>query len=152
MKRLGVLVALVVGLLSVNGLAFGETCDTVGCTYTASWTEPSQYQSGAPLTDLTKSTLYWKIGTANPQSKDIPATKPAGGGSVSTTVTIPIAPGQGPITVVFWATASNPYGESPKSNEVTKTKDRSQEVPSKTPTNLLITWLLEKFPDKLAAR
>lgn len=55
-----------------------------------SYTEPSVSIEGSPLTDLAKTTIYYDLGSGRVLAKDIPATKPTGGGPISQTITVPV--------------------------------------------------------------
>lgn len=55
-----------------------------------SYTEPSVSIVGSPLTDLAKTTIYYDLGSGRVLAKDIPATKPTGGGQISQTITVPV--------------------------------------------------------------
>ncbi len=62
-----------------------ETKPTVHVGYK----EPSVNQSGGPLTDLEKTTIYYDLGAGRVLAKEIPATKPMGGGQVSQIIAVP---------------------------------------------------------------
>ncbi len=96
-----------------------------GVELRATYMEPTTRADGTPLTDLAKTNVYYQIeGTRGGKSPDIPATKPAGGGIVETTVFLPIVSGQGGY-VIFWVTAADESGnESRASRKVMRLIDR----------------------------
>lgn len=55
-----------------------------------SYVEPSSATDGRPLTRLAKTTIYYDIGQGPVRAKDVPASKPTGGGQVSEVITIPV--------------------------------------------------------------
>ncbi len=63
-----------------------ETHSTVQISYT----EPSMTVEGTTLTDLSKTSIYYDLGKGRILAKDVPATQPAGGGSISETIVIPV--------------------------------------------------------------
>ncbi len=81
-----------------------------GATLTVTYEEPSRQPDGAPLTDLAKTNVYYQIQGQKPvKGPDIQATRPTGGGTVATKITLPILRGQR-VDVTFWATATNRSG------------------------------------------
>jgi hypothetical protein len=142
MKRILILTAaLLVALITGPAMAV-ETCDATGCTWTASWTEPSVDTAGNPLAGqgaYAKSTLYMQIGTGTITSVDVPASKPAGGGAISvTTQKAAVTPGT-TATIKWWVKGTNVAGlQGASSNIITKTKDRTGEVPPAASTNLTV--------------
>ena len=54
------------------------------------YTEPSTTVEGSPLTDLSKTSIYFDLGEGRILAKDILATQPTGGGQVFETIVIPI--------------------------------------------------------------
>ena len=113
MKRtcllVGTLMILAALVLASYGIAAAVTCDATSCTWAVSWTEPSVDVNGAALSNLTNTTLYWQIGSGTVTSIVVPATKPAGGGAVSTKVKILVVP-QSSVTWKCWTTGTNPGG------------------------------------------
>lgn len=70
-----------------------------------SYTEPSVSIVGSPLTDLAKTTIYYDLGSGRVLAKDIPATKPTGGGQISQTITVPVrVNGDQPVRICVTAT------------------------------------------------
>ncbi|MBH0191638.1 MAG: hypothetical protein HP492_07740 [Nitrospira sp.] len=60
---------------------------------------------GSPLTDLAKTTIYYDLGSGRVLAKDIPATKPTGGGQISQTITVPVQEkGEQPVRICVTAT------------------------------------------------
>ncbi|MBM4125941.1 MAG: hypothetical protein FJ247_01145 [Nitrospira sp.] len=82
-------------------------------TVSVSYTEPSVSIGGKPLTDLAKTTIYYDLGNGRVPAKELPATKPTGGGQISQTITVPVA-ATGEQTVRICVTATDRHGnESP---------------------------------------
>jgi len=54
------------------------------------YTEPSVNQSGDPLRELAKTSVYYDLGDGRVLAKEVPSTKPTGGGQITETVTVPI--------------------------------------------------------------
>ena len=74
-------------------------------TVSVSYTEPSVSIEGKPLTDLAKTTIYYDLGSGRVTAKDIPATKPTGGGQISQTITVPVrVNGEQPVRICVTAT------------------------------------------------
>lgn len=72
---------------------------------TVSYTEPSATAAGAPLEDLAKTSIYYDLGRGRKLAKDVPATKPTGGGQISETITIPIeSPDEQSVSICVTAT------------------------------------------------
>lgn len=57
---------------------------------TVTYTEPSMNQAGNPLKELAKTSVYYDLGAGRVLAKEIPSTKPSGGGQVSETITLPV--------------------------------------------------------------
>src|SRR5437016_14387713 len=82
-------------LLLLPTVAFAWTGSPTGATPTILYTEPTTYTTGAPITDLSKTTIYWKIGSGAETAVTMPATKASGGGSVTnSSILVPIVPCQ----------------------------------------------------------
>ncbi len=96
-----------------------------GVVLRATYTEPSTRTDGTPLTDLAKTNLhYWLPGVVEGKSPDSPATKAGVGGTVETTVFVPIVKGQGG-NVTFWVTATDEAeGKSSPSRKMIRLIDR----------------------------
>lgn len=74
-------------------------------TVSISYTEPSASIEGKPLTDLAKTTIYYDLGSGRVLAKEIPATKPTGGGQISQTITVPVREkGEQPVRICVTAT------------------------------------------------
>ncbi len=88
--RKGLIAALVItGLMAVSTAGHAYTCDTTGCTWQTSYTEPGALTNGQPLTDLQSCTATYTVskdGAASDpalsKSFVIPASRPAGGGVI----------------------------------------------------------------------
>lgn len=143
------MIPIIAAVCLVAAHAWAGSCDATGCTWTATYTEPSLMvtvppaTTGLPLTDLKRTDLYMQAdalpGQAQPavQVVTTAASNPGGGGTI--TVTTPkaaILPGQ-VVTVRFWVNATNGAGVSANAGAVL-TKDRSAEVVPQLPTGLTI--------------
>lgn len=139
MKRLIFLSVLLWFLFPISGHALTVTVNGVEVTVT--YTEPTENKcdpavgcsTPAPLQDLSHTNVYFELASGGgPQKQpDIPASTTAGGGPVSTTVTVPILEGQED-DVTFWATATDTSGnESDPSNSVVRRFDRLAPAPPK---------------------
>lgn len=76
---------------------------------TVSYTEPAVTMGGGSLSDLAKTTIYYDLGDGRRQAKEVPATKPTGGGQISETISVPITT-QGEQIVRICVTATDRYG------------------------------------------
>ncbi len=78
------------------------------------YTEPTHDQAGRPITALSKTTIYYDVGNGRMPVKEVPSTRPAGGGQVSETITLPIPPDGQEGLVNICVTATDRHGnESP---------------------------------------
>jgi hypothetical protein len=55
-----------------------------------SYTEPTVTAGGKFLSELAKTTIYYDLGDGRRLAKEVPATKPTGGGQISETISVPI--------------------------------------------------------------
>ena len=96
-----------------------------GAVVTASYTEPTTNADATPLTDLAKTNVYYQLPGGTPvKGADVPASRPQGGGVISTQVTVPVTAGQD-VVVTFWATATDQQkNESEPSKSVQVRIDR----------------------------
>ncbi|MFQ5655953.1 MAG: hypothetical protein ACE5G5_00250 [Candidatus Methylomirabilales bacterium] len=113
-------------------LAFVATScqsQTTITTISVSYTEPSQSgdSTGTALCDLSHTNVYYSIdGSTAVKGPTIPATSPAGGGTILTSIVVSIPPGK-ETTVDVWVTATDRCGkESKESSHVQKTYNESQ--------------------------
>ena len=60
-------------------------------TLTVAYTEPSVNEAGHPLKELDKTSVYYDLGEGRVLAKEVPATKPTGGGQVTETISLPIS-------------------------------------------------------------
>jgi len=89
--QIGIAALVALGLvLLVMRPAFAYTCDTTGCTWSTSYTEPATLTNGQALTDLVTCTATYTVSKdgatplpAATKSFVIPASKPSGGGVVT---------------------------------------------------------------------
>ena len=77
---------------------------------TISYMEPSTNAKGQALTNLAKTTIYHDLGEGLVKYKDIPATKPQGGGTVEEKISFSISEGNS-MEVTFCVTATNTNGQ-----------------------------------------
>lgn len=102
-------------LLGHAGLVQAATCTATQCTFDVTYVEPSTYADGSPMTTLTETTVYYGAGAAV-LSKKVPASKPQGGGTITTTVVVTIPINATKLTAVAQVSASISNGpESPRS-------------------------------------
>ena len=59
-------------------------------TVTVAYTEPSTTIDDKPLTTLGKTVIYYDLGEGMVRAKEVPASKPSGGGEVSEVIAIPL--------------------------------------------------------------
>lgn len=55
-----------------------------------SYREPTVTAGGKTLSELAKTTIYYDLGDGRRLAKEVPATKPTGGGKISETISVPI--------------------------------------------------------------
>ena len=77
---------------------------------TISYVEPSTNAKGQALTNLAKTTIYHDLGKGLVKYKDIPATKPQGGGTVKEKMSFSVSEGTR-IQVTICVTATNTNGQ-----------------------------------------
>src|SRR4030042_3954101 len=110
MKKFLIALAMVSLLLAAPARAVVFT--PTGAIITVDYTEPILNADNSPLTDLAKCTVYYQFG-GDPNvvlAKEIPATVVTGGGTVRTTIDIPITPGQEK-DIDGWMTATDLTGK-----------------------------------------
>jgi chitodextrinase len=96
------------------------TLTAVNINTKVTYKEPTQQKDGKPLTNLSKTTIYYDIGKGQVKAVDIPATMASGGGTITKDIVIAIAAGT-QVNASFWATATNQtYSVSAKSNIANK--------------------------------
>lgn len=92
-----------------------------GIRYHFFWTEPKANVDGTLLTDLAKTTLYYRLNGGAVKSKIYKASKPTGGGKKSAYITINMNCETKANNVEAWTKAINTGGaESEKGNVVVK--------------------------------
>ena len=118
-----VIVLLIALLIATPAAAIDFT--VTGASVTATYTEPTTNADATPLADLAKTNVYYQLPGGTPvKGADVPASRPLGGGAISTQVTVPVVAGQD-VLVTFWATATDTSGnESARSAEVQRRIDR----------------------------
>ncbi len=77
---------------------------------TVSYVEPTTNAKGQDLTNLARTTIYHDLGIGMVKYKDIPATRPQGGGQVQEKVSFSISKGTS-IQVTICITATNTRGQ-----------------------------------------
>lgn len=128
---LRVVLAAILMLLPTSASAF--TCTATGCTFTATYTEPTTNTAGGPV-NLTGTTIYYRLGTSAEKSVPVAASSLAGGQNIVRAITEPILPGQ-KVDISAQATAKNAAGESVRLPLATLTIDRSGEVVPNPPVS-----------------
>ena len=123
MKRIAVLVA--ISLLLLASPAWAITFTVSGSIVEGQYTEPTTNANGSALTDLAKTNVYYQIpGQSAVKGPNVPASALTGGGTITTSVTVPLVAGQ-EADVTFWVTASDTSGnESARSPETVERIDR----------------------------
>ncbi|WP_447971121.1 hypothetical protein [Nitrospira sp. M1] len=76
---------------------------------TISYIEPDTRADGTPLHDLAKTTIYHNQGNGFIKTKDVPATNPKGGGTITETLSIDVNPRKHVETTIC-VTATNQSG------------------------------------------
>lgn len=95
-----------------------------GIQVTVTYQEPTTSADGAPLSDLSHTTIYHNFGGPKVEAARVPATAPTGGGTITQTITIPV-PESREADIEIWATATDISGnESTESVRVSKRIDR----------------------------
>lgn len=125
-----ILLALFAAALFFPGMASAIDFTASGTILTVTFKEPTTNFDTTPLDDLAYTNVYYRLDAgAEVKGPNIPATTSAGGGNISTTVTVPIGANQR-ATVTIRATATDTSGnESAKSAAVVKTVDRLPPMP-----------------------
>lgn len=75
--------ALLLALLLVPVVAHAYTCSGASCTATLSYTEPSTYVGGNPLTNLQDGQFTYQLNGGANQVLTVPASRPQGGGTIN---------------------------------------------------------------------
>ena len=100
------------------------TFTVTGTEVTVGYDEPTQNTDNSALTDLDHTTIYYDKGAGPVAEATVPATAPTGGGTITTTITVPVLAGE-EADVNFWVTASDQSGnESVPSPVITQRIDR----------------------------
>mgnify|MGYP001618843406 CR=1 FL=1 len=121
--------------LTTPAWAYIET--PTGVDVQVSYTEPTTTEGGAPLTNLQKTTIYWKLDAGAESAVDVLAALGTGGAAITKTISVPLAACTAG-TVSVQATASNTFGESVRTPAVTLAVARVQGCKPSTATNLLV--------------
>lgn len=122
--------ALALSLIAIER-AWAIDFSPTGAVLTVTYTEPTTNTDGSVLNDLARTNVHYRVcpvtGTCTTPfilGPNVAATSPIGGGPISTTVSVSVAPGQ-EVNVEVFATAADTSGNvSPDSVHVTKRVDR----------------------------
>lgn len=135
MKVVFLALAMVISFVRVSG---AEMCSPIECAYTVEYTEPTTNTDGSPLTNLTETRLYWKLGSGGTEMMVTTlASTPQGGGVIRRVVMVPIPLGTN-VNIYISATAVSPGGESIRTS-IIEPKLRVGEVKPSVPTEISIT-------------
>ena len=74
-----------------------------------SYGEPVVTAKGQKLSELAKTTIYYDLGDGRRPAKEVPATKPTGGGQISEIISVPVGP-HGEQVVRICVTATDRQG------------------------------------------
>ena len=74
-----------------------------------SYREPAVTAGGNKLSELARTTIYYDLGDGRRLAKEVPATKPTGGGQISETISVPIGT-QGEQMVRICVSATDRHG------------------------------------------
>src|SRR5690349_1982072 len=109
--------ALGLGLYASSAYAIDFT--PTGAVLTVTYKEPAVNKDGSSLDDLDHTNVYYQVGSdAEVKGPNVPASSPAGGGNISTTITVPV-PTDMRATVAVSASATDTSGnEGPRSSAV----------------------------------
>ncbi|GJL56482.1 MAG: hypothetical protein NPIRA02_36140 [Nitrospirales bacterium] len=77
---------------------------------TISYVEPNTRIDGSPLRTLAKTTIYHNLGNGFKKTKDVPATNPKGGGTITETLAIDVGPRK-QVETTICVTATNQSGQ-----------------------------------------
>lgn len=88
--RSTILCALV--LLFNISYVYGYTCTGTNCIATLSYIEPTTYVGGLPITNLQDGLFTYQLDGGANQTLTVPASKPAGGGAISSPIAAQLVP------------------------------------------------------------
>jgi len=103
MKKL--ILVVLISLIMVSG-AYAFTVNVTGAEVTVTYTEPTTNEDGSPLLDLNFCSIFYDMGDGPTKAIDITASKPTGGGTISTNFIVPVLDGM-ERDVSVWGTASD---------------------------------------------
>jgi hypothetical protein len=75
--------------------------------------EPTTSLNRQPLTDLTKTTIYFDLGEGLVRAKDVPASRTTGGGKISESIIIPLAQRKEAVVAVCMTASDRRGSEGP---------------------------------------
>lgn len=110
---------LLVGLIACEDMS---TRSPEVVTITLQYTEPSQNADGTPLRDLDHTTIYYDVGAGEVRAADVPASSPAGGGTITHKIIIPIAASKKEVTARIWVTGTDKSGNESTPSQVVSTR------------------------------
>jgi hypothetical protein len=117
-------------LVGLAGPAVAFTTSATGATPTINYVEPTAYTSGLPITDLTGTRIYWRIGTGPETMVPVLPSKATGGGVITfNSILMPILPcTTGTINVAITATVASSPTESARLLAAPLFVDRTKEA------------------------
>lgn len=104
----------IIALLALLLLPLSPTL-SVGCSgvrFPFKWKEPTHNIDGSALTDLVKTTIYYRVSGGIINKKDYKASKPTGGSWKTASILVSMDCKTKPNDVEAWATATTAGGES----------------------------------------
>lgn len=133
----------VLALLLLPAVAAADpfTVTSTGTIPLITYTEPTTYTTGAPITDLKETHIKWRIGTGAITIVVVPATKLTGGGAITNNnILTPILPCQSNTINVSVSAVTVALVESADAVATTLLVDRTKEavcVTPSAPTNVI---------------
>lgn len=125
-------------VLALAAPAWPFSCTATGCTFFAKYTEPSTVSTGPPLTNLTNTTVTYRVSVDGgapgaPKTVTVPASKPTGGAIINQPITdTSLLPGHD-YTISGSATATNPAGTGAALTLTSLPVPRAGEAPPNPP-------------------
>lgn len=110
------IIALFVALLLPLSPTLSAACS--GIKFQFKWKEPTHNVDGSVLTDLVKTTVYYRVSGGVVNKKDYKASKPTGGSWKTASIIVSMDCKTKPNDVEAWATATTAGGESTEKKSV----------------------------------